>query len=344
MNIVLVNTIVLVLCLASCRHTEPRGSAQPLTRLRIAVPLSPITYLPVYLARELGYCAEQGLNVDLQEFSGGSKSLQAMFGGSADACASFYELTIPLAAEGRHVQSFLTILERPGFILAVSPSSKRRIRRVEDLKGTVVGISTAGSSSQVFLNYLLRRHGVPLQDVSVSGIGLGALSIAAFTQERVDAAVLTGSAITSVQRRFPKLVSLADARTREGLREVYGIDIYPAHDLLAQTEWLQKNPATARKLTAAVMKSMRYMREHSPEEIRSHMPAQYRVPDEQADLDALRATIPMISPDGRVTPEEARAIKNVLAVSDEKLRTVRIDLASTYTNEFLPSHSPPQVR
>src|SRR3954447_10167868 len=112
-----------------------RGPAQSLSRVRIAVPLSPITYLPVYLARELGYYAEQGLNVELQEFPGGSKTLQAMFGGSADACAGFYELTIPLAAEGRHVQSFLIILERPGLVLAVSPSSERRIHRVEDLKG-----------------------------------------------------------------------------------------------------------------------------------------------------------------------------------------------------------------
>ncbi|MFL6414505.1 MAG: hypothetical protein ACJ74Y_02405, partial [Bryobacteraceae bacterium] len=84
--------------------------------------------------------------------------------------------------------------------------------------------------------------------------------------------------------------------------------------------------------------------EHSPEEIRSHMPAQYRVQDEQADLDALRATVPMISRDGRVTPEEAEAIKNVLAISDEKVRRAQIDLSQTYTNEFLPSTSAPQTR
>jgi NitT/TauT family transport system substrate-binding protein len=267
-----------------------------------------------------------------------------MFGGSADVCASVYELAIQLASEGRHVQSFLTILERPGLVLAVSPSSQRHIRRVEDLKGAVVGISTPGSASHLFLNYLLRRHLVPLQDVSVTSIGLGALSIAAFRQGRVDAAVLAGSGITAAQHRFPKLFVLADARTAEGVRQIYGMDVYPAHDLLAQTEWVQKNPESARKLTAAVMKSMRYMKEHSPEEIRRHMPAQYRVQDESADLDALRATVPMISRDGKVTPEEARAIKDVLAVSSDKVRNSTLDLEATYSNKYLPVTSPLQTR
>jgi NitT/TauT family transport system substrate-binding protein len=86
------------------------------------------------------------------------------------------------------------------------------------------------------------------------------------------------------------------------------------------------------------------MKEHSPEEIRRHMPAQYRVQDESADLDALRATVPMISRDGRVTPEEARAIKDVLAVSSDKVRNSTFDLEATYSNEYLPVTSPLQSR
>jgi len=119
---------------------------------------------------------------------------------------------------------------------------------------------------------------------------------------------------------------------------------HPAHDLLAQTEWLRNNADTARRLTSAVMRAMRYMQEHSPDEIRAHMPAQYRLQDEGADVDALRATVPMLSRNGRVTPEEAQAIKNVLAVSDETVRTAQIDLSQSYTNEFVPSISPLQTR
>ena len=88
-----------------------------------------------------------------------------------------------------------------------------------------------------------------------------------------------------------------------------------------------KQPDTAKRLTSAVMRAMRYMQEHSPDEIRAHMPAQYRLQGERPDVDALRATVPMLSRNGRVTPEEAQAIKNVLAVSDERVRTAQIDLS-----------------
>jgi hypothetical protein len=54
-------------------------------------------------------------------------------------------------------------------------------------------------------------------------------------------------------------------------------------------------------------------------------------------LEALRATIPMLSQDGRVTLEEAEAVKSVLALSSEKVRAATFDLASTYTNEFVAS-------
>ena len=317
--------------LCACRSGVPGPER---TRVRISVPSDPITYLPIYLARELGYYQDEGVDAIIDAFPGGSKGLQALLGGSVDVAASFFENTIALAAEGRHVKSFLTLLDRPGFVLAVSPASSRGIKRIEDLKGSVIGVTTPGSGSQHFVNYLLIRHKMQLKDVSITGIGLGSSSVAAIERGHIDAGILAGSAITVVQHHFPKLVVLADTRTSEGVKEVFGTDVYPAHDLLASAEWLRNNPAAARKLTHAVMRAMQWMREHSPEEMRAHMPAQYRAPDAEADLEALRATIPMLSRDGTVSRAGAEAVKRVLAVSFESVRSSPIDIAQLYTNEF----------
>jgi NitT/TauT family transport system substrate-binding protein len=332
---VMAGCVLVLLSLYGCSRHEAGPERQ---RVRIAVPSPSLTYLPIYLARELGYYEEEGLDVTTEDVPGGAKALQAMLGGSVDVAASFFEYAIQLNAEGRRVQSFLTLLDRPGLLLAVSPTSARSIKRVEDLKGAVIGVSTPGSASHLFVNYLLVRHGVSPHEVSITGIGLGASSAAAFERGHIDAGVLTGSAITAVQRRFPKLVVLADARTADGVKEIFGIDVYPAHDLLASEEWLHRHPATARKLVGAVHHATEWMRQHSPEEIRRRMPAQYRAPDQQqVDLDALRATIPMLSREGRVSPVSAEAVRKVLAVSSEKVRNASIDLAQTYTNEFVPS-------
>src|SRR5437764_14134709 len=91
-------TVVVLSTFCAC---SARELAQPLTRVRIAMPLSPITYLPVYLARELGFYREHGLEVEIEDVPGGSKALQALFGGSADVCACVFELAIQLNSEGR---------------------------------------------------------------------------------------------------------------------------------------------------------------------------------------------------------------------------------------------------
>lgn len=323
---------LLLLALYGCRSHE---AGPEHTRVRIAVPSSPITYLPIYLARELGYYQEQGLDVTIEDFPGGSKALQAMLGGSADVAASFFENGIELVAEGRQVQSFVTLLDYPGYVLAISPASTRKIKKPEDLRGAVIGVTTPGSASHHFVNYILLRHGIPLGEVSITGIGLGPASVAAMERGQINAGVLTGSGITMVERHFPNLVILADTRTAAGVKQLFGTEIYPAHDLLAPMRWLQDHPVTARKLAGSVQHAMQWMREHSPEEIHSRMPAQYRAPDAEADLAALRATIPMLSPDGTISPAGAEAVRKVLAVSSEKVRHASIDLAQIYTNEFV---------
>ena len=323
---------LLLLVLCSCR-THEAGPER--TRVRIAVPSTPITYLPIYLARELGYYQEQGLAVTTEDVPGGSKALQAMFGGSVDVAASFFENAIQLASEGRRVQSFVLLLDRPGFVLAVSPASTRNIRTVKDLKGAVIGVTTPGSASHHFVNYLLLRHNIPLAEVSITGIGLGPTSVAALERGHIDAGVLIGSSVTAVEHRFPKLVTLADTATAEGVKQLLGTEVYPGPALLAPADWLHHNPVTARKLAGAILRATQWMREHSPEEIRGRMPAQYNAPDREADIAALRTTIPMLSRDGRISPASAEAVQKVLAVSSEKVRTASIDLAQTYTNEFV---------
>jgi NitT/TauT family transport system substrate-binding protein len=171
--------------------------------------------------------------------------------------------------------------------------------------------------------------------VSITGIGLGPTSVAAFERGKIDAGVLAGSGATIVQRHFPNLNVLADTRTAEGVEQLFRTEIYPAHDLIASTEWLRRNRVVAGKLAQSVLRAMRWMSEHSPEEIRDKMPAQYRAADQAADVDALREIIPMLSPDGRLSDFGAEVVRTTLAASSEKVRNASIDLTQTYTSEFI---------
>ena len=48
-------------------------------------------YLPLTIAEQRGYFKEEGVNVEIVDFAGGSKALQAVVGGSADVVSGAYE-------------------------------------------------------------------------------------------------------------------------------------------------------------------------------------------------------------------------------------------------------------
>ncbi len=113
-----------------------------------------LIYLPATLAQELGFYKDAGLNVTLLDFPGGAKALEALMGGSTDVVCGFYDHTIQMAAQGKDLRAFVAMLRYPGLVL-VSP----RIASIEGLKGKTVGVSAPGSSTHMFLNYLLVKHG-----------------------------------------------------------------------------------------------------------------------------------------------------------------------------------------
>src|SRR2546425_4848531 len=139
-------SFVLIQCSACAR--PPESGAR---RVRIAIGgQNQLVYLPTTLARELGLYREEGLDVELQDHAGGAKALQALVGGSADVVSGFYDHTIQMAADQRELVAFVTMLRFPGLILVTSPH-RPEITRVEDLKGRIAGVTTAGSSSQMML-------------------------------------------------------------------------------------------------------------------------------------------------------------------------------------------------
>ena len=328
---------ILLLAFALATLSSPAcGTPTADTRtIRLAVARSPFTYLPVYLAEPLGYYKEEGLNVEIAEFAGGSQSILSVMGGSADIAAGFYEHAIEATAAGKRLQAFVTMLKYPGMALVISPKASRAITRIEDLKGLRVGVGTPGSPTHFYLNYLLSQHGMGGDDVGVVGIGAPQTAALAVEAGKVDAAVV-GAAMIVLQRRVPQLQVLAETFSRDGVRESLGVDEYPGAALLAKVEWLRDNGDTSRRLARAIVRSLRYIESHQPTELLERLPAAYRT-DPDIDLACMKAFAPLFSADGRLDARTADGVKRVLSVSLENVRVANIDLAQTYTNRLLPA-------
>jgi NitT/TauT family transport system substrate-binding protein len=311
----------------------PRGDSASKT-VRIAIGgQNQLIYLPTTLARELGFYRDEGVEVELQDHAGGAKALQAVIGGSADVVSGFYDHTIQMAAEGRAFVAFVTMLRFPGLVLATSPQSP--VASIKDLKGRVAGVTTPGSSSHMLVTFLLHRHGVPVESVSVTGIGGAGTAVAAVERGTVDAGMMTDPAFTIVQRRAPGVRILADLRHAEGVKAALGTDMYPASVLYTSAEWMRENRETAARLARAIKRTLAWLQTHSAQEITAKTPADFRGEDPVLYADALKNTMSMFSPDGVMAAEGAEAVRALLAESIEKVRNAPIDLSKTYTNEFV---------
>src|SRR6267142_3915484 len=60
-------------------------------------------YLPLTVTERLGYFKEAGLDVEISDFQGGAKSLQALMGGSVEVVTGSFDHTIQMQAKNQSV-------------------------------------------------------------------------------------------------------------------------------------------------------------------------------------------------------------------------------------------------
>lgn len=322
--------LALALVLAGCGG-GPRG---PKVRLAVGG-AAQIVYLPATLAHELGHFAAEGLDVEFQDYPGGSKALQSLLGGSADVVCGFYDHTIQMAVEGKALQAFIVLVQHPGLVLAVSPAASKRIGSIGDLAGAKVGVTAPGSSTHFFLNFLLSKQGVAADAVSVIGIGHAASAVAAMESGQVDAAIMTDPAISQITRRAGPVRILADTRTANGVQAEFDTDAVPAAVLYAPRDWIAANEATVRKLTRAMRRTLTWIQEHDAKAIAAKMPASHRGTDGALYEAALTASMPIFATGGTMPEAGTRAVERLLRVSLPKLEGAKVDLAETYTDRFV---------
>jgi NitT/TauT family transport system substrate-binding protein len=127
---------------------------------------------------------------------------------------------------------------------------------------------------------------------------------------------------------------LADTRTEEGVKQVFGTAAYPAAVLYATDEWLQGHKQEAAALARAMRNTLRFM-QANPGEVAKKMPAAFQGDDASLYAETVRAAMPMYSPTGEMPADGPASLQKVLGVSLEKVRSARIDAAATYTNEWV---------
>jgi NitT/TauT family transport system substrate-binding protein len=323
---------IAVLALLSMGRAEAQAPERKDVRLGVGGAPA-LYYLPLALTERLGYFKEQGLNVEINDFKGGSQSLTALIGGSADVVTGAYEHTLRMQAKGQDVVAIIELGRYPGISLGVKKERADKIKAVADLKGAKIGVTAPGSSTNMIVWYLMAKAGLKPDDASFIGVGTGAGAVAAIQRGEIDAI----SNIDPVMAKLEStgdIVTLAETRTTEGTAKVFGGPMSAAV-LYAKRDWLEKNPNTAQALTNAFYKTLKWMRDVTPETIAATVPQDYWLGDKALYTAAVKANMQVYSQDGVVSAESRQRSLDFLKQFDKEIAGATIDSAKTWDDRFV---------
>lgn len=314
----------------------PALRAQPkLEKPRISIAVggkAAFYYLPLTLADQLGYFKAEGLDVDISDFAGGARALQAVVGGSADVVSGAYEHTINLQAKNQYFQAFVQQGRAPQIAVGVSARTMPGYKTVADLKGKKIGVSAPGSSTNMVAKLVLSRAGLAASDVSFIGVGTSAGALAALRSGQIDAMSNVDPVMTMLEQKNEVRI-IADTRTLKGTQEVFGGPM-PAGCLYAPMEFVRKHPATCQALAHAIVHALKWLQTAGPGDIIKAVPETYLLGDRALYLASFNKVREALSVDGVLPEDGARTALKALASFDATLKADKIDLSKTFTNEF----------
>jgi len=291
-------------------------------------------YLPLAIAERLGYFRDEGLSVEIQDFPGGAKALQALIGGSADVVSGAFEHTIVMQTMAQKLQAFVLQGTNPGLQLGIVAARAPGYSWPKDLKGMRVGVSAPGSSTHMLVNHLLASVGLTPDDVSIVGVGTGAQAVAAVRSGELDAISSVDPVMTLLERQgLIKVVH--ETTTVKGAREVFGGSLLAAC-LYAKKTFVEANPKTVQALANAIVRALIWLRTATPEQVAQAVPPEYLLGDRQLYLDAFKRVRLTYSTDGRIDAKAVKMSYEVLLKHNPAVRRAPVlFLEQTHTNAFV---------
>src|SRR5256886_6129021 len=192
---------VLLISLAFPCNTS--AQTKPLRHIYVGVSSVSMGNIIIFVTKEAKLYEKYGLYADPVAMRGSGESSKAMIGGSIQ----FSPIATPTVINADLSGSDLVILAHtlPGVVHAMIV--KPEIKRVEDLKGKRVGVTTFGSLTDFLVRHILRKKGLnPDRDVALIQIGGDPERIAALKQSAIDAATLSFSGFGNpMQMGYPRV-------------------------------------------------------------------------------------------------------------------------------------------
>ena len=243
-------TLIAAACVAAFSVADV-SYAIALEKVRILIPVRSIdeAFSPFVVAREKGFFATEGYDVDLIAVGGSNESALQVASGNAElGAASPGEAIVGMQSGKLDIRYFYSMYYASIWSIAVVEDSP--ITSVAQLKGKRIGVQSMGSAGTTFGRAFAQDAGLdPQTDINFLPIGVGAQALTTLRQKLVDAAIYWDYAFAKF--RFSGL-NMRELPTSNVIRNL------PDVGLLARNDTIAKNPKMLTGIARAVAKGYDY--------------------------------------------------------------------------------------
>ena len=278
-------------------------------------------FVPADVGVEAGIFKKHGLDVEISNFGGDAKLLQAL---SADAIdiAMGGGPTFAFIVKGAPMLAVGALADAPGTIMLVV-AKDGPVKTEDDLKGRTVSVSTTGSLTYWLGQELSRSHGWGNDGIKIAPLGSTTAQAAALKTRQIDGVITETSTVFRLEEEGSGRILV---RFGERIKDFH------VHVIYASKALIDKNPEAVRAYLAAWYETVAYMRDHKDQTV--------DVAARVSDVSKTVATrnydelMPIFNATGRFNPKALDVLSRSFVESGAL--PARPDMSTLYTEQFLP--------
>jgi NitT/TauT family transport system substrate-binding protein len=222
------------------------ANAQDLRRIHYGTTVS-VSQLPVWVAKDAGFFAKKGLNVEPVQVRGGALITMGIMSGQLQFSGAGAESVVAARIEGGDV----VLLACPSDLEPIYLITRPEIKSASELKGKSSAVTRLGSSTHFYLRAALRVVGLDSEkDLTILQLGAGPEMATALESGRISAAALNiRYALPFLRRNWPVLVDL----TKTDL-------VYPSSCVTSSRAFVKSEPKVVEDFLSAYVAGLQLIK------------------------------------------------------------------------------------
>jgi ABC-type nitrate/sulfonate/bicarbonate transport system substrate-binding protein len=224
-------------------------SASAADRIRVAYVSPSVSQSLPWFAKELGILAKYDLTAEVLLITGSPRLVQSLIAGDVDFVFAGVAALTRARGRGAEVAILGASANASSQKLMISKNSK--IRRLEDLKGAVIGVSQYGSEADTFARLALVKTGLkPDKDTTIIQLGGHPQVATSLAAGKLEVGVLGGLATLTAERAGARLLSSAQE-----------LDILSPSGTFATTRaYIQQNRSVVDRVMRSFVEALHYIK------------------------------------------------------------------------------------